>query len=137
MRLLVTGSRIWDDADYIRRVLDGLFNDHPFGFVLHHGACPTGADAIADAWAVQMRRDGADLLVVRHPARWRDDQGGFDRRAGFRRNAEMVTDVVHADVAQTAVCHAFIRDRSGGATHCANLAAKAGIPVIRHRWEDR
>ena len=137
MRLLVTGSRTWDDADYIRRVLDGALMECAMSFdalLLHHGACPTGADQIADDWAKDAQAKGMGVLVARHPAQWRTVGGIFDRGAGFRRNAEMVAAVgTGGDV----VCHAFIRDRSGGATHCANAATKAGIRTIRHRWEDR
>jgi hypothetical protein len=136
VRILVTGSRTWDDPDYIWQVLDGLLAEAG-EMVLHHGACKLGADQAAHFWALRKHREGQKVLVVKHPARWRRSDGSTDKSAGFRRNAEMVTAVVHADLAQTAVCHAFIRGNSPGATHCANTAEKAGIPVVRHRWEDR
>jgi hypothetical protein len=57
-RVLVTGSRTWVDADVVRAAL-----------APHSGACPRGADAIAEGI-------------------WRS-WGRYGRSAGFRRNAEM------------------------------------------------
>lgn len=134
MIVLVTGSRSWNDSGYIERVLDKLLADC-YELVLVHGDCPAGADAIADRWAVRRQNEGKPVLIVRHPAKWTDDSGVFDRRAGFRRNAEMVQAV--KAMAGHAQAHGFIRKRSTGATHCANAATKAGIPTVRHRWEER
>jgi hypothetical protein len=113
-RVLVTGSRTWTDRAAIR---DGLAAVWGAGDrVLVTGACPTGADALAEAcwraWGGQ---------VETHPADW-DTHG---RAAGPRRNAEMVGGGAE-------VCVAFIRDDSRGASHLAGLAEAAGIPVDRH-----
>lgn len=136
MIVLVTGSRTWDDSEYLWSVLDGLL-DSAGEIVLHHGGCKRGADQAAEFWARRQQRQGLNVLIVLHPAAWRRPDGSTDKSAGFRRNAEMVLAVVHADVAQAAVCHAFIRGNSPGASHCAAAAEKAGIPTVRHRWEDR
>ena len=98
-RVLVTGSRAWRGHAIIHNALDTLHADHP-DMILVHGACPQGADAIAERWAVL-------------------------RGAGFRRNAEMVK-------AGAAVCLAFIRAGSSGASHTADLAEAAGIET--NRW---
>jgi len=122
-RVLVTGSRDWDDAELLAHEL-GLEvgkGIHRAGrVVVVHGACPTGADYLADF----IGRSDADVTVERHPADW----SRHGRAAGFRRNAEMVA-------LGAGVCLAFIKDGSRGATHTADLAEKAGIPVKRYEQE--
>lgn len=133
-RILVTGSRTWKDEEFIRGCLDALVRSdwlggNPQGWVLVHGACPEGVDAIADRWAVD-RGIGRDP----HPAKWKE----FGKLAGFRRNAEMVQ-------LGAAVCLAFLRvcekpehekhrpHGTHGAADCAAKARTAGIPVWKHK----
>lgn len=114
-RILVTGSRDWDDREKIAEVLWDYWYDTDEHSVLVSGACPLGADAIAeDIWTKAGGR------VERHPALWTT----FGKRAGFIRNAEMVK-------AGADVCLAFVKNGSKGATHTADLAEKAGIPTRR------
>jgi hypothetical protein len=117
-RILVTGSRDWDDELTVESALAmAVYQNVPA--VIVHGACPTGADAIASRWTVRHRIIG--LTEEMHPARWR----GNGRAAGPLRNKAMVD--LGADI-----CLAFIRNSSRGATGCADLAEAAGIPT--RRW---
>jgi|SRR5699024_8720881 len=114
-RLLVTGSRNWTDRETIRDELSrawkhlGASEDT----ILVHGACPSGADAIAD----QVWR-GWGLPVEAHPAQWRK----HGRRAGPIRNTEMVR--AGADLVL-----AFPVGASPGTRGCIRTARKAGLNV--------
>ncbi len=115
-RILVTGSRDWDDWRTITGALiQGRrdFSPDEIPTVVH--GCARGADFLA---AQAARKLG--WHVEDHPAGW--ERHG--RRAGPRRNAEMVA-------LGAGICLAFIKDGSPGATHCAGLAEKATILTRR------
>lgn len=139
-RILITGSRDWDDRKTVNLAIAGLIKDNqrmskmtdtePHVTIVH-GDCPTGADDIADEWN---KVDGVDAEP--HPAKW----NVYKKQAGFIRNQEMV------DLG-AAVCLAFInqcKDKkckknikkepphgSHGATHTADAAEAAGITTLR------
>lgn len=113
MRILVTGSRDWEDGKAIAAAL--LASGARVGVTLVHGACPTGADAIADRIAQTFA-----MNIERHPADWEK----YGKRAGFIRNKEMVD-------AGADICLAFIKNHSRGASMTAMLAERAGIIVKR------
>lgn len=126
MRVILTGSRTWDDAKTIRLALEAVADgavaaNIPMVTVVH-GACPRGADEIADQW-VRWYRGKTLVLAERHPALWTK----YGKRAGMVRNEIMVSR--GADLAL-----AFIRDDSPGATHCAELASDAGMPLRVWRY---
>lgn len=73
----------------------------------------SGGDKIATDYAC-----GQGWRVEVHRANW----ARFGRAAGPIRNAEMVESGADR-------CLAFIEDHSRGATHCAQLAERAGVPV--------
>lgn len=128
MRILVTGSRTWDDRNAIHDALTTSARLHLIRHpevrnqvtVVHGGA--RGADRIAAEWTWNRLGTTAE----EHRADW----ALHGRSAGHRRNADMVK--LGADL-----CLAFIRDASRGATGCADLAEAAGIPTIWITWEDR
>lgn len=140
MRILVTGSRDWEDEQRIAEVLFAAVMLESGQHTLVTGACPTGADVMAER-LVQMTIDKHpdSWVIERHSADWeactsacthdlRRNRNGreYCPAAGVRRNTEMVA--LGADV-----CVAFIKNNSRGATDCANKAEKAGIPTKRFR----
>jgi hypothetical protein len=126
MRVLVTGSRTWDDAKTIREALEAVAYGATGGGVevltVVHGACPNGADELADQW-VRYFNGPITVTAERHPALWQK----FGKRAGMVRNEQMIA--AGADLVL-----AFIRDDSPGATHCAELASDRGIPLRIWRY---
>lgn len=134
MRVLVTGSRSWSDWAYIHRVLDDLLALDG-EVVLYHGLCPVGADEAAEQWAISRAALGENVTVQRFPAQWTDGRGYFDKGAGMKRNAQMVS--AFAAAGGFSQVHGFLRDESKGTSHCLRLARKAGLATTVHRWEER
>ena len=118
IRILVTGSRNWTDKVTIAKAIREawLVEGRPYGVTVVHGGA-RGADYIAGVYA---RRLGFNVEV--HEADW----DIFGKAAGPMRNKEMVD-------AGADVCLAFIKNESKGATGCAAMAEKAGIPVVYFR----
>jgi hypothetical protein len=133
-RVLVTGSRTWDDRAAVNGALDALLAEHGTLIVVH-GACREGADKMAHDWALEKHyaTSYGAVTIEPHPADWRPD-GVFDRAAGPKRNAEMVS--LGADLCLAFVmpcadqrCRIAVEHGSHGASHCVTLAEKAGIEV--------
>lgn len=120
MRILVTGSREWDQYNRLAAALveASMSELDPRRVTVVHGGA-RGADDAAGYMGEQM---GFNVEV--HPAQWRP-YGIYNPQAGLLRNTEMVK--LGADV-----CLAFIKDGSAGATDCANKAEAAGIPTRRY-----
>ena len=115
MRVLVTGSRTWHNDQTVRAALAEVKDVDKPGtpITLVSGACPTGADVLAEGWA---RRFG--WTVEQHPADWKQ----HGRAAGPLRNVEMVRSGID-------LCLAFRRDNSRGTQHTIEMCEQAGIPV--------
>jgi hypothetical protein len=141
-RLLVTGSRDWPDNGVVGKTLahniDGAWTHDSYNeFVVVHGSCTSGADAQASAFVHNYKNpffDESDIILREepHPARW----DAYGNTAGFRRNAEMVAqgaDICLAFIAPCTKkpCRKPLPHGSHGATHCADLAEKAGIKTYR------
>lgn len=118
IRILITGSRTWTDkvtvANAIREAW--LVAGRPYGVTVVHGGA-RGADYIAGIYAQRL-----GFRVEVHEADWEN----FGKSAGHIRNQAMVSK--GADV-----CLAFIKNESKGATSCAELAKKSGIPTVIFR----
>ncbi|MER5966677.1 SLOG family protein [Streptomyces sp. NPDC002057] len=138
-RILATGSRDWTDTDAVREALDDIYvlTPHSRLLVVVHGACPTGADAIASAWVREQRRPWF-VTEEPHPARGHPTQDfGPWPGAGPRRNGFMVGIGADACLAFIGPCTSPRCRRtdphpSHGATGCADLAEAAGTPTQRY-----
>jgi hypothetical protein len=111
MRVLVCGSRRWQDRDAIINRLADLTYRNPEVTIVHGNA--GGADKIAHQEAQKL-----GFFVEPHPADWKQ----HGKRAGYLRNEEMVN--LGADL-----CIAFWDGRSNGTRHTMDLARDHGIPV--------
>ncbi|MFC4494886.1 SLOG family protein [Streptomyces ovatisporus] len=131
-RVLVTGSRTWNDEQQIAgALLETLHNslaDGADGILVVHGARPHGPDAQAAEWCA-----AHDIAAEAHPA----DRETHGNDADYIRDRHMVA-------AGADVCLVFVAPCTSGkcrrpkphnshdANACAALAADAGIPV--RRW---
>lgn len=143
-RILVTGSRNYKNEDMIRTALANIIAWRgPENVIVIHGACPRGADALAD----QIATGWTGVTVERYAADWdhcipgcpdhrvtkrpgdTDHPGQLDTycpKAGPRRNALMVG--LSADI-----CLAFPIPGGRGTANCIALAKLAGITVQEYR----
>ena len=123
MKILVTGSREWTDEKAIERE----FRKLPPGTTIVHGACPTGADAIADKLAMKF-----GFPIRRYPADWEAERAatGSPKAAGPKRNSKMIREE-HRSGEPISFALAFTPDlsRSRGTKDCVERAKKAGIRV--------
>lgn len=81
MRVLVCGSRDFDDAEMIFMVLDGQHRLQPIACIIE-GEAP-GADTIARVWA-----EDVGIEVARFPADWKQ----YGKAAGPIRNKQMLVE---------------------------------------------
>ena len=121
-RVLVTGSRNYDDKDIL---FDALADQYEPGMIVVHGGA-RGADTLAGEWVKKMQTLGYQVVAEVHPADW--DRHG--KSAGAIRNQEMVD-------AGADVCLAFPEGESRGTRHCMKAAERAGIPVIDYAERDQ
>jgi hypothetical protein len=129
MRVIVTGSRNWTGVIAETKIFGVLDNALDLavsmgqGFELIHGACPTGADEIANRWATV--GEVADLVMLTTwPAQW----DLFGKAAGPVRNEVMMA-------AGGDLCVAFLRGNSSGTLDAISKARRRGIWTVVVPWE--
>lgn len=116
-RVIVTGSRFWSDTKTLYGALTEEWKEHG-DFILIHGNCPTGADRLANEWAMwSVMSPNFNIHIEKFSADW--SQG---KKAGPVRNQKMVD--TGADI-----CLAFPTDSSRGTLDCIRCARVANIPV--------
>ena len=113
MKVLVCGSRDWEDYTAIRERLAKL----PVGSEIIEGGA-RGADLMAKSAA-----ESLGLEYIEYGAAWK---GSLKRGAGFARNIKML------DREQPDLVIAFQRKRSRGTQHTIDEARKRGIEVEVH-----
>lgn len=129
MRVLVTGSRDWTDAEAIARPLQFLARHCDHVEVLHGAA--RGADIlaaeIATGLGMTVRAFHADWSVKPDTPperiRRRRGAGAYDVGAGFERNRRMLDE-------QPDLVLAFQRDRSSGTRDTVDEARRRGVRVV-------
>lgn len=121
-RVIVFGSRDWEDPKdrfdkgSVSHVLSAFVG---YSTIVVHGACPTGADALASRWV----RDSEEVFARKeepHPADWTK----HGKAAGPIRNQEMVDAGAHLALG-------FIRGTgSRGSEDMLRRLRKAGVLTI-------
>jgi hypothetical protein len=119
MRVIICGSRDWDDELTIYTYLMGLrAASYRTTLTVIHGDC-RGADRIADAAARQL-----GINVEAHPADWR----GQGRSAGFKRNRLMLD--LGADRVAAFKDYFDHTMQTGGTENMISLARMARIETL-------
>jgi hypothetical protein len=119
MTLLICGSRVWTDKNFIYNSVYGVIREFiekgtPITLAVT-GRCPRGADLIGEEAAVSF-----GLPVKGYPAAW-DTHG---KAAGIIRNQEML------DKEKPDIVLAFAKPNlkgSRGTFHMVSIAKKAGV----------
>lgn len=109
-KIIVAGSRDFDDFFYLEKILDMLLsNKKKEEIEIVHGDAP-GADRLGKLYGEER-----GFRVKAFPAKWRVN-GVYDNSAGYKRNVEM------GDYADA--CVVFRVNHSKGSTHMINIATE-------------
>jgi hypothetical protein len=155
-RILISGSRSLDErrydatapptllrscrearAAFLRHLEDAIANlaVSDLGLrpvVVVHGGAHHGADNWADRWlywAWDSRKFSRDALhVERWDAKWKRDNGSFNRGAGMMRNGEMVASM---DATKPHLVLVAWDGQSSGAKNLLDRATEAGLTIER------
>ncbi|SFJ63090.1 Protein of unknown function [Paenibacillus sp. UNC496MF] len=122
-RLIVAGSRDFNDYPLLRSKLDFFLQHQPYTIIVSGAA--RGADSLGEDYAKER-----GLPIDQFPADWNPLhlKGKLDRSAGYRRNEQM------AKVSQGCVC--FWDGTSRGTEHMINLANKYKLQTRVVKYEE-
>ena len=116
-RVIVAGSRSFNDYDYAEKILDKAFSKHKPDFIVCGMA--NGADMMGYWYAI-----GKKIKIAEYPAEW----GIYGRSAGYKRNIEM------ANNAEALV--AFWDGESSGTRQMINIARDRGLKIIVCKYKE-
>ena len=114
-RVIVTGSRCFNDFGFLKQELDKLFNENE-EFVGKEIKIISGVALGTDALAIDYA-DKHKLTKILFPANWKR----YPLVAGFLRNEDMLSVATHLV--------AFWDGKSSGTRHMIEIAKGKGIPV--------
>lgn len=122
MKLIVTGSRDWDDYDHFAESLEVFtYYKYPKKVTLVHGGA-RGADSMCDQWAERWNHWRPGWVDVKiHHADWKR----HGKAAGPIRNQKMIDENLDADFVL-----AFPLGESRGTRHCMQYASERGLIVV-------
>jgi len=119
MRVLVCGSREFENLEFVTEILDYIAGDTPIDTIITGAA--RGADNLAELYAA-----AEGIMVDRYPANWRR----YGRSAGQMRNRQMLA------ASKPDLVVAFkVADAPGknvGTNHMIAIAKRAGVTVEEH-----
>lgn len=124
MNIVVCGSRDFEDFDYFVRKMDKLTEKlDKKKLIIYNGACPTGADRMAQDWATKRR-----VTYKNFHAAWKE----LGAKAGPIRNREMLEEAAAdgEETGQKVVLVAFFDGDSPGTTSCLAEARRLNIKRV-------
>ena len=114
MKLIIAGSRTFDDALLMKMKIDTFLNQVNRGFLPDEiiSGQARGADTLGEEWA-KLR----GITVLHYPANWDE----FGKSAGYRRNEAMAQKATHLI--------AFHDGESRGTQHMIDIAERERLKV--------
>lgn len=135
-RVLVTGSRTWDDIETLDAMLETVLvyaRSQGLKLVVIHGAHRPKKEEVSEGtwehplrsvdWLTHLWCINSGVKEDPHPAKWTSG-GQYNSEAGKDRNVFMVKER-NADI-----CISAMRGVTSGTAHCTRMAKKEGIPIV-------
>lgn len=111
-RVIVAGSRSFNDYTLLKHTLDSFLSGYLVSGIVIVSGMARGADTLGERYAQER-----GFQLVRHPAKWHE----YGRSAGYKRNEEM------ASCANALV--AFWDEKSKGTKHMIDIAKRKGLEI--------